>query len=107
MFPYKAISYHPANMLSARRMPLGQLTPGQEKAVAIGGSLLSGAFSGATAWVGIWTGQRATGFLSVLGWVIGIGGAIGAGLSLIEAALLATGTIPVPPLPAPRAAAPV
>jgi hypothetical protein len=101
MIPYRAISYRPANFLSARRMPLGQLTPGEAKAVAIGGSIVGAAFSGATAWVGIWTGQRATGFLSVLGWVIGIGGAIGAGLSLIDAALLATGTIDVP---APRTA---
>jgi hypothetical protein len=67
----------PKVMSQAPAMPA--LTPGV-KAIALTIAIAMGA---ATAWVGLDTGARRTGLLSILGYVVGIGGGLSAAIDLV------------------------
>lgn len=79
MTPYKAPAfrhqYRPAPLASRR---LGQEAPtgSQIKTAGVGLGLLSTTLSGAAAWVGLHTGIKESGILSIAGWVVGVTGAI-------------------------------
>lgn len=65
--------------LLAQVGPIPAVTPGEIKAVGAGLGLVSTALFAATAWVGIHTGTKEKGLLSIAGWVVGAaGGLVGA-----------------------------
>lgn len=93
-----SLPMHPANGL-APRASMGQQdqTPAGMMAV---GSLLGLGLAAGTAWVGIRAGMKEKGFLSVVGWVVGIGGGLrallytgGLATSLATAAGMRNGTV--------------
>lgn len=92
MLAYKTLGYRPPTMLPIEPPRLGQVTLGQERAVALGAGALSVAVSSATAWVGISTGLREKGLLSVAGWIVGIAGGLRGLLEVVGIALIATGS---------------
>ncbi len=77
-----------------------------------GGDFVEGvvnlALSGATAYVGLWTGMNQKGVLSIAGWVVGIGGALSALTKVVDIASAAAGAVSTPapataPAPTPPA----
>ena len=70
---------------------IGQAPP--SVAAAVGAGVVAGAVStaigAATAYVGIRTGAKESGFLSILGWIVGVGGGLFALSSLAATVMLA------------------
>lgn len=91
MIAYKTIGFRPPSISPLRPRSIGQLTPGQAKAVDAGKTLLDAGFGAGVAWVGFYTGSKASGLLSVLGYVIGGGGAVRSALGVLDLVLMATG----------------
>lgn len=102
MIAYRQIGFRPPSIAPFRAPKIGQLTLGQERGMAVAASILDAAFAGATAWVGIYTGQKASGFLSVLGWGVGLLAALRGGIDLVSAVVAATGGGAAPARPAPQ-----
>lgn len=91
MLNYKALPFAPAlerlvPAIGQSNVPAG-VSPSIMKAVPIAADVVHAALFGAGSYVGIWTGQKATGFVSVLGWGVGILsglGGIGALINLVR-----------------------
>lgn len=94
MLAFRSLGYRPPTIAPVRPPQIGQVTPGQAKGVAIVGTLLDAAFAGATAWVGYYTGTKATGLLSTLGYGVAIFAALRGVIDVASLALLATGALP-------------
>jgi len=80
--PALTVSALPARLGQQERLP----TPGEIRKTAAVGGLLGTAMGGAAAWVGIRTGVKESGFLSVAGWVVGVAGSVMGALSLFGSA---------------------
>lgn len=75
--PALTVSALPAGLGQQERLP----TPGEiRKTAAIGGTFGT-AMGGAAAWVGIRTGIKESGLLSMAGWVVGVAGGLMGALS--------------------------
>lgn len=85
MLAYQSV-WRPAILPSGRPRVLAQAVTPRAAQVAPGVLTLAHTFAlamgAATAWVGFDTGARRSGLLSVLGYVVGVGGAISAALDL-------------------------
>jgi hypothetical protein len=112
MFSYQAVPYvpvfgrnfvrslgqeaAPAAPPSAPAPSTSALSPGFVKTAVAGARLLETAIYGAGTWVGIYTGQKAHGLLSVLGWGIGILSGVAAAGSAVGFILWTTKGMPIP-----------
>ena len=77
-----------------------QLTPGLIRTVMTGGLVIETGLGAAGTWVGLYTGQHATGVLKVLGYVVGIVSGVSGIVSLAELVLYLVRGLPVPEVPA-------
>lgn len=96
MIAYKAVGFRPLSISPLRSRTIGQFTPAQAKgtwkgAFDAGATLLDASFGAGAAWVGFYTGSNASGLLSVLGYVVGVGGALRSALDVLGLVLMATG----------------
>lgn len=82
---YKQLSYHPA---------LGQTFDQYLGFSPAMGDALRLAYHAGGTWLGIYVGAKEKGFKSVVGWVLGIGMGIAAGLDLLSLGQRAAGTHP-------------
>lgn len=94
MLIYQPPAFKPIRA-SLRGVLIGQqepidVTPGQVKSVGVITGLVVSAFSAATAWVGISTGQRESGLLSIAGWAVGLVGGLTGAMALLGTFNLAT-----------------
>ncbi len=72
------------------------------------GGIVNLALSGATTYVGLWTGMNQKGVLSIAGWVVGIAGGLSTLMKLGDVASAAAGAVSAPapataPAPTPPA----
>lgn len=83
MITYRPPAYKPPAYRPAPPRKLGQEAPtgAQIKTAGVGLGLVSVTLSGAAAWVGIHTGMKEQGILSIAGWLVGVTGAILGGTS--------------------------
>lgn len=83
MITYRPAAYKPPSYRPAPPRKLGQEAPtgAQIKTAGVGLGLVSVTLSGAAAWVGIHTGMKEQGILSIAGWLVGVTGAILGGTS--------------------------
>lgn len=95
MIQYKPVAYRQAAKHPIRRHEVGQITSQEARNLTVGGLLLDTAFSAGATWVGINTGVRTSGLLSILGWVVGIGGGLRTIVDLVGLASVATNGTPV------------
>lgn len=89
MIAYRHPAFRPARVPArpSAHPSLGQVpqvTPGQIKGTAAGLGLVSAALTGAAAWVGIHTGLKERGLLSVAGWTVGLAGGLMGLMSLFR-----------------------
>lgn len=104
MFAYQAVPFVP--VFSRRIVPrMGQQTPtakapdvapGTVRTVVTAGYIVELGIYGAASWVGIWAGQKATGFLSAAGWTVGILAGLRGIISLAELVVFAAKGMPLP-----------
>lgn len=116
MIAYKPVGLRPAYYSDEGALKLGRIipsssqlgqyniSPGMVKGVGGTALIVALALSAGATWVGIRTGLKERGFLSITGWVVGVAGAL-TGLAELTglvalAAVPVTGiTIPAPPAP--------
>jgi hypothetical protein len=77
-----------------------KLTPGVIRVTLTGGLLFETALGAAGAWVGLFTGQKAKGLLSVVGYTVGAVSAVSGIVSLAELVIYVAKGLPVPVVPA-------
>lgn len=102
MIAYRPMQYRsPMNRTQGRKLSQVPANPTLVAGLTTGGLILDTLFSAGVAWVGFNTGVRTSGLLSVLGWVIGIGGGIrtaidlfGLGASAISGEAAPVGLVP-------------
>lgn len=85
---------------SAPEAPPSKLTPGVIRVALTGGLVVETALGAAGTWVGLFTGQKATGLLSVLGYAVGAVSAVSGLVSLAELVIYVAKGLPVPQVPA-------
>lgn len=88
--PYRMPAWRPAPMALVERPKMGQSTAGVAAIGAIP-MLLGAAWGAGAAWVGFSTGAREKGLLSILGYVVGSVGALGAIFGTLGAILWVSG----------------
>lgn len=80
--------------------PPSKLTPGVIRTVLTGGLVIETALGAAGTWVGLYTGQKASGLLSILGYTVGAVSAVSGVVSLAELVVYVAKGLPVPQVPA-------
>lgn len=90
--PSYAPRYQPP-AVAQTKASLGQALSPSERGLVIAGGLLGTAISAGVAWVGIATGMREKGFLSALGWGVGVLFGLRSVITLGTTALVGTGLL--------------
>lgn len=80
--------------------PQSKLTPGIIRTAMVGGLLVETTLGAAGAWVGLYAGQKASGLLSIAGYVVGTLSAVSGLVSLVELATFVFKGLPIPQVPA-------
>lgn len=76
-----------------------KLTPGVIRGVLTGGLVIETALGAAGTWVGFYTGSKASGLLSVLGYTVAAVSAVSGVVSLAELVIYVAKGLPVPTVP--------
>lgn len=94
------LSQAAATPAAAPEAPPSKLTPGVIRGVLTGGLVIETALGAAGTWVGLFTGQKASGLLSILGYTVGAVSAVSGIVSLAELVIYIAKGLPVPTVPA-------
>lgn len=79
--------------------PPSRLTPGVIRTALTGGLVIETALGAAGTWVGLFTGQKASGLLSILGYTVGAVSAVSGVVSLAELVIYIAKGMPIPQVP--------
>ena len=93
------LSQAAANPPATPVTPPSKLTPGVIRGVLTGGLVIETALGAAGTWVGLFTGSKASGLLSILGYTVGAVSAVSGIVSLAELVMYIANGLPVPTVP--------